>query len=478
MALKFGTSGVRGLVAEMTDQACYHYTMAFIQLLAAQTPCRKICLAGDHRNSSPRIMAAVATAVVDGGFTLEYGGAIPTPAIALYAMNQSAAAIMVTGSHIPEDRNGIKFYMPWGEILKAEEREISAWKEKLDIPHFKSEFDAEGNLRSPYVLPQASPKPSEMYIDRYTSTFQSNCLAGKKIVFYQHSSVARTLLNKILRQLGAEVIEVGWSDRFIPVDTEAVEHPERLATWVKEHRADALVSTDGDADRPLLVDNKGRVIRGDVLGILASRWLGVDAVATPISCSTALEKSQSIGKIKRCKIGSPFVIEAMGALCSDGASKVVGYEANGGFLTATALSVPPIMSKLSALPTRDAVLPLLAALLMPHPTLAEAVESLPQRSTSSGLLRGIEMEKSIAFLDDLRQKGPKAIEKRFPKLGPCENVDETDGFRMTFSNSAILHFRPSGNAPEFRCYAEAESEVQSQSIVAEAMVFLKETLGH
>ena len=477
MALKFGTSGVRGLVSEMSDLACYHYTLAFMQLLTVQTSCRKICLAGDHRNSSPRIMTAVASAVIDGGFELEFGGTIPTPAIAIYAMEQQAAAIMVTGSHIPEDRNGIKFYMPWGEILKAEEKEISAWKEKLNPLQFKAQFGTQGQLLQPATLPAVSVHIAEKYVQRYTAVFPANCLSGKKIVFYQHSSVARTLLGKILTQLGASVIEVGWSDRFIPVDTEAVEQPELLAAWVKEHHADALVSTDGDADRPLLVDDRGNVVRGDVLGILAARWLQAEAVAVPISCNTALEKSGWFSKVKRCKIGSPFVIETMAALCSAGAAKVVGYEANGGFLTATALNVEGFKIPLSALPTRDAVLPLLAALLLPYPSLAAALDQLPQRITASGLLRGIEMEKSMKFLETLRQLGTKLIEEQYSHLGACTHVDETDGFRMTFSSQAILHFRPSGNAPEFRCYAEAESEAQAQDMVDKALEFLKQRLG-
>jgi phosphomannomutase len=477
MALKFGTSGVRGLVTDMTDLACYHYTMAFVNLLTAETPCRKICLAGDHRYSSPRIMAAVGAAVRDGGFELDYGGEIPTPAIAHYAMSQGAAAIMVTGSHIPEDRNGIKFYMPWGEILKAEEKEISQWKEKLDPQNFKSTFDAKGMLIKPFTLPSISIAATEQYIARYTSTFQKNCLVGKKIVFYQHSSVARTILDKILLACGATVINVGWSDKFIPVDTEAVDQPERLAAWVKEHQADALVSTDGDADRPLLVDNKGRVVRGDVLGILAAQWLHAEAIATPISCNTAVEKSKLFPKIKRTKIGSPYVIEAMTSLCSEGARSVVGYEANGGFLTASVLSHEPIMEKLNPLPTRDAVLPLLAVLNLSSSTsISKVLQSIPQRVTCSGLLRGVEMEKSTSFLNLLRQGGCQAIEQCFTAWGSCESIDETDGFRISFSTKRILHFRPSGNAPEFRCYAEAQDEFEAQKMIQDALSFLKSKL--
>ena len=78
--------------------------------------------------------------------------------------------------------------------------------------------------------------------------------------------------------------------------------PERLAAWVAEYGADALVSTDGDADRPLVVDDQGKVLRGDVLGILVAAFFGADTVATPVSCNTALEKSGLFTGVTRTRI--------------------------------------------------------------------------------------------------------------------------------------------------------------------------------
>ncbi|MCP4313993.1 MAG: phosphomannomutase, partial [Bacteroidetes bacterium] len=131
----FGTSGARGLVEAMTDQICYTYTVAFLQHLetAGQlTESHFVALGGDLRPSTPRIMQAVAKAVTGLGLTAQNCGLLPSPALALHGIQEGIASIMVTGSHIPDDRNGIKFNTPLGEILKRDE--VSIRQQQVDIP--------------------------------------------------------------------------------------------------------------------------------------------------------------------------------------------------------------------------------------------------------------------------------------------------------------------------------------------------------
>ena len=488
MALKFGTSGVRGLVTEMTDRACYLYTLAFLQHVKSKTPERSISLAGDHRPSTPRILRAVAYAARQEGFEIHYCGLVPTPTVTLHGMKRNRASLMVTGSHVPADRNGIKFNMPWGEVLMGDEQEISARALQLQeageavTPEGTSPFTTEGDLKPEHLL---DPGPvdttaREEYIRRYLTFFPAECLEGLRVVFYQHSAVSRNLLPDIIRELGAEVENVGWSDAFIPVDTEAVQNPEQLAGWVKEYNADALATTDGDGDRPLLVDERGRVIRGDVLGILVASSLGADCVSAPVSCNTALEACSRFAKTRRTRIGSPYVIESMQAGVDDGFSAVVGYEANGGFLTATDLRSPDTHASLKALPTRDAALPILALLHMSRKqgkTLGELVSDLPGRFTHSGLLRQIPTERSQELVRGFQEKGTEAAEETFGEiLGAAENLDFTDGARIRFASGEIVHLRPSGNAPEFRCYTEAGSEARAGEINELALRVLAECL--
>jgi phosphomannomutase len=286
-----------------------------------------------------------------------------------------------------------------------------------------------------------------------------------KLVFYQHSAVNREIMPNILEQMGAEVALVGFSKTFVPVDTEAVDEPERLADWVREHTADALVSADGDADRPLVVDEQGKVVRGDVLGILVSRFLGVDSVSVPVSCNSALERSGRFANVSRTRIGSPYVIESMNEAIGAGYQTVVGYEANGGFLTGTDITNTDTGAVLPALPTRDAALPVIAVLLASlrrGGTLSDLVSELPPIFTASGLLRGFPNESGKALVEKFRKEGTEFATATFSAdFGAVDSIDFTDGARITFQSGDIVHLRPSGNAPEFRCYTESSSEDQA-----------------
>ncbi|MGD8617003.1 MAG: phosphomannomutase, partial [Gammaproteobacteria bacterium] len=104
----FGTSGARGTVEAMTNTVCHAYTTAFLRAMASEGNIKAgstVVLAGDLRPSTGRILAAVARAVRDAGYQVTYAGRLPSPAVAFYAMQRGAASIMVTGSHIPDDRN-------------------------------------------------------------------------------------------------------------------------------------------------------------------------------------------------------------------------------------------------------------------------------------------------------------------------------------------------------------------------------------
>ncbi|WP_303396024.1 hypothetical protein [Aeromonas sp. A35_P] len=122
--LGFGTSGVRGLVSQLTPEACQAFTHAFISVMHERYTFNKVALGIDNRPSSLSIANACAAALQQRGVEPLFYGVLPTPALALQAMHCRIPAIMVTGSHIPHDRNGLKFYGPGGEITKAEERQI------------------------------------------------------------------------------------------------------------------------------------------------------------------------------------------------------------------------------------------------------------------------------------------------------------------------------------------------------------------
>lgn len=127
-SLKFGTSGLRGLAVELGGQAARRYTAAFLRHMQGlgQLGGGKLFLGRDFRQSSPTIAKDCAAAIVQFGLEAVDCGTISTPALAYHAMAAGCGAIMITGSHIPSDRNGLKFYVPSGEISKVDEAGILA----------------------------------------------------------------------------------------------------------------------------------------------------------------------------------------------------------------------------------------------------------------------------------------------------------------------------------------------------------------
>lgn len=442
----FGTSGARGLVVDMTPSVCHAYTTAFLNAVVPDAA--TVVLGHDLRPSSPAITTACAAAIQDQGRSVVYSGAMPTPALALYGAQIGAPTIVVTGSHIPFDRNGIKFYSADGEISKAHEQAML--RSLVGLPK---------NLKLP-TLPAPDPKASDAYLHRYLNFFGRDALHDVTVAVYEHSSVGRDILRRILEALGAEVLSLGRTDVFVPIDTEAVRHEDiALAReWAVLHDFDALVSTDGDADRPLIGDEQGQWMRGDIVGVLCAEYLQSRTVVTPVSSNTALEQSRAFEHVVRTRIGSPYVIAGMQEALSVGNEAVVGYEANGGFLLGS--QVLRAGRRLGPLPTRDAVLPIVALLCAAKERdckLSELGNHLPQRYTASDRLQNFDALKGRELIARIKEDTLLVGELLAPQSGPVVHFNEVDGLRVTFANGDIVHLRPSGNAPELRCYAESGS---------------------
>ncbi len=477
--VKFGTSGARGLVTQMTDRVCVAYAMAFLQHLAGKhgtSASKRAAIAGDLRPSTPRISQAIAFAAQHLEYEVEFCGWIPSPALALRSLNEQIPGFMVTGSHIPDDRNGIKFSSQDGEITKTDEELIRS--RHVELPDV---FDAHGMFRTETsaltqtLLSTAAPQALLAYKKHFIKSFPPQCLEGLRLGVYGHSAVGRNLLVELYEEFGAQVTRLGFSDSFIPVDTEAIRAEDVVLAqqWAQKHTLDAIVSTDGDSDRPLLSDENGRWIRGDVAGIVTARFLGATSIATPVSCNTAVEKCGCFKNVVRTRIGSPFVIAAMEKSVKTGATRVAGYEANGGFLTMTDLEVPG-GNTLPALPTRDAIIVHLSLLLSAKEkslSLSQLLKELPQRFTVSDRDQSFAQERSASLFSILEDMNVSSVGVAFAgdevgsALGPLKGVDMTDGMRFIFSNDDIIHLRPSGNAPELRCYAESSSEARAHGLM-------------
>ncbi|KAJ5668181.1 uncharacterized protein N7477_006751 [Penicillium maclennaniae] len=484
-ALNSGTSGRRGWVVHLTQLEIY------------TNPSEGGIHAGDDfyyahdlRPSSIRIengrgglCQAVRKALEDAGMHPINLGAIPTPALTHFALKNGKGSIMVMGSHIPFERNGYKLNTSKGELLKKHEQPIN------NAGMFCN------------VLPDLVPAVSEgktAYIQCYRDFFEGLRLEGMKLLVYQHSVVGRDLLVEFLQMFGADVTPAGRSETFLPIDTEAID--EAQLNTVQDictetgQTFDGIVSTDGDSDRPLLLAPEGdrlRFFSGDLLDMIVAEYLRADAVVVPISTNDGIDRG-------------PYVISGIQNAVSKGRHGVCGWEANGGFLTG--FDIDQNERILSALPTRDAVLPLLCALFAARNkqcTLPEIVYDpsrlfQPRRidsqvssanelimkhySPPEAIIQKVSFDNDNIIAFDpghatLRVTEPHAQQLVLVRRELCSIfsakfgfsaiswINFTDGIRMIFADGDFAHIRPSGNADELRIYAVSSSRERTDAII-------------
>jgi phosphomannomutase len=539
-ALRFGTSGRRGEVVHLTQLEVYLNALAELEYLQTLPRARGGIVAGeafffayDRRLSSSQFVAeqggrgelaqAIAQAIADAGMRPVNCGQLPTPALTYYALQKHRGSMMITGSHIPFARNGYKTNSSVGELLKDDEaviaQHVAAVRVRLyQQPADASPFDATGTFRDGHhPLPPEHPEARAAYLRRYLDFFPAGTLAGLRLLAYEHSAVGRDLLVELLRALGAEVIPVGRSETFVPIDTENVDDALLAAMHgfvgdAQDHFGpfDAVVSTDGDSDRPLILGvvphtDQVRFFGGDLVGMLVAEYLEADAVVVPISCNDAIDRSSLQEVLEpKTRIGSPYVIAGMLAARARGKARICGWEANGGFLLGS--DVTRDGRALAALPTRDALLPILCVLAAANErqtSLVDFFARLPARFSKAALLKEFPRTTSARIVARLSLAHSAVTEIRFaadavtlfdagghalpltpatqqeaqalrallkrifiPELGfaPISSLNYIDGIRIGFQNADVAHVRPSGNADELRIYAVADTQARADEI--------------
>lgn len=464
--MQFGTSGLRGLADSFTPAVCQAYVAAFVDVTRGPDCGREVFIGVDKRISSPRIASHLADALASEGLQPVYVGITPTPALAAYAFARRCLSIMVTGSHIPAEYNGLKFYRHDGELTKEDEPEIRARLQDQILGacgEARLEFDDRGD------------EVGKDYIARYTTFFRDDLLSGLKLGVDLHSGAGTELVAQALEALGASVLRFGESPEFLAVDTEAVDAG-RLRLYgsiLHKHQLDGIVSTDGDGDRPLLIDEKGFQVAGDLIGILTAHFLKIERIATPVTSNSAVEATGWFRSVVRTRVGSPYVIAAM--LRDKG--RTAGFEANGGFILAS--NIEDNGRYLGKLPTRDALLPLLATFaeaVRESCSLSELVARLPRRYKLADRLSDISAERALSLLS-LLIKSSEVRRSLATQLADPVEIDLVDGVRLICQDGSIVHFRRSGNAPEFRCYVETREREEAGELLAGLMQSLAAYFG-
>jgi phosphoglucosamine mutase len=312
----FGTDGVRGLVgvSPITPDFVMRLGYAAGKVLVKNMSgsARSTVLIGkDTRISGYMLEAALEAGFAAAGVDVMLAGPMPTPAIAyLTRALRLQAGVVISASHNPYQDNGIKFFSDQGAKLPdAVELDIEA---QLDLP---MECVAPDKLGRAKRLDDAQGR----YIEFCKSTFPNALdLRGLKVVVDCAHGAAYNIAPHVFHELGAEVIAIGNKPSGYNInDGYGATSPAAMAAAVVEHGADLGIALDGDADRLIMCDAKGRLYNGDELlyvMVMDRCATGkVDGAVGTLMTNMALEvafKEKNI-PFARAKVGDRYVLEVM-----------------------------------------------------------------------------------------------------------------------------------------------------------------------
>jgi len=314
----FGTDGVRGLAGgKLNPMNVMRLAIAAGIHLKKNSTYNKILVGKDTRRSGYMIENALVSGLTSVGFDVVQIGPMPTPAIAFITENMRCdAGIMITASHNPYYDNGIKFFGADGNKLDRKcELEIEA------MFHNDEMIEAAFATKKGIGRSERIDDVVGRYIVHIKNSFPRHfSLYGKRIVVDCANGAAYIVAPTVLRELGAEVIVLSNHPDGYNINTNCgATHPEALVQKVIETRADIGIALDGDADRIVIVDEKGEVVDGDkLIGALAlhlksEKKLANNKVVATVMSNQGLEeflKSQGL-KLERSDVGDKHVLELM-----------------------------------------------------------------------------------------------------------------------------------------------------------------------
>ena len=260
----FGTDGVRGKAGKKVSAiAAMRLAMATGIYFKQFSKTNKILVGKDTRRSGYMIENAIVSGLTAVGFDVIQIGPMPTPAIAFLTENMRCdAGIMISASHNPYYDNGIKFFDAQGNKLNRDKEE-----------EIEAIFKNESLIASSQVIDKAIGKSKRIddvigrYIVHIKNSFPKGItLAGKRVVIDCANGAGYIVGPTVLKELGADVVVIGDKPNGFNINEGCgAMHPENLAKVVLESRADVGIALDGDADRLVMVDEKGEVVDGDKL---------------------------------------------------------------------------------------------------------------------------------------------------------------------------------------------------------------------
>ena len=441
----FGTTGIRGLVNDLlTPEFASKISAAFGTYIGGKG--KRVLIAMDTRTSSEMLKSSAISGLISVGCHARDSGIAPSPAVQYGTREFFDAGIMITGSHIPPERNGLKFFVSDGtevygpieekieEIYFNDEIERASWK---DIGNVET-FDA--------VTP-------------YKKMLSETGVEGNlKVVLDPGHGAHYALMPEVIEKLGHDLITINSQpDGFFPGrGSEPDEKNLRgLMERVKQENADVGIALDCDGDRCIFVDDKGGYVMGDISECIITDevmkehngGLIVTGVTTSALIDWIVEKNN--GKLVRTKVGaSDIVAETVkrGALFS--------FEENGG-------SIFPEIN-----PCRDGGLTaiyMLNTLTKRNQKLSEIISEMP---------KFYQLKDKIECPDELKQELTKKVVEHYKDRDAKEIID-IDGIKVVFEDGSWMLLRPSGTEPIFRVFVESSSEEKAQRLMEDGLETVK-----
>lgn len=439
----FGTSGIRGPADTLfTSQFCFDIGRTFIQFLKDHNSLGPIAIGMDPRESSPRIKKDLLAGLATADIALFDEGVTPIPSINwLIKSTPVVGAIMITGSHIAPELNGLKFYAHDEEVSEEDQHQIENIYTKIrggKIVEINKHVEMEN-------------KAARLYADMLFGLI-SNKLPQWRVALDCANGAQSVVIPQLLTRLGLRVIEVNCDIQqdFIARDTDTDDKAqlELLKSTVVEQNCDFGVAFDGDGDRMVFVDETGQFVQGEYTCSLITKESPGDTVVTTISASQVVDKLGK--KVIRTKVGSPYVVGAMKK-----ADVLFGFEPNGGAVSAEIMY------------TRDgggALMKIFNIFSSFNGTFSELIGTLPK----------FYMDRTkVDYKWELQGEILSKAKEEFKGV----KVEDVDGLKIWLDDSTWILFRSSQNAPEFRVFAESKSATTSKELLDKGIAFVENIIA-
>ena len=313
----FGTDGIRGTVNQgnITGEKFFKFGLASGTYFKNQKKSKQIAIiAKDTRLSGYTLEPALVSGLVSGGMHVFTLGPLPTNGLAMLTKLMKAnMGIMITASHNPYHDNGLKLFGPDGMKLSDQiEKKI---EKLIDAKNTKQ-------LTNPKLLGRVKrlEDGNDKYIKILKKNFPNNFhLRGTKIVLDCANGACYKAAPKLLKELGAKIISIGAKPNGFNINEKCGStYPSKIKSAVKKFKAHVGIAFDGDADRIIMCDEKGKIVDGDqIIAMLAHRWkskriLRGGVIGTLMS-NYGLENFLKNEKIRffRSKVGDRYVKEKM-----------------------------------------------------------------------------------------------------------------------------------------------------------------------